>query len=271
MPTIHEKAERFRDLHKRPGAFVIPNPWDAGTAKILQHLGFEALATTSSGYAFSQGLPDHGVGRDDMMRHVATIVQATDLPVSADLGNGFGDQPKDISTTIRLAGDTGLCGASIEDSTTDPAQPLYDFNQSVDRVAAAVSMARSMSVDFVVTARAENFLVGQPDIEDVILRLRAYQAAGADVLYAPGLSREADIRAVTEAVDRPVNVVMGAAGSGFSVKDLENFGVKRISVGSALSRAALGAFMRAAREMKENGTFAFADDAAPFKEINSIF
>jgi 2-methylisocitrate lyase-like PEP mutase family enzyme len=266
-----EKAAAFRALHERDGAFIIPNPWDAGTARLLAHLGFEALATTSAGYAFSIGQRDNSVGRDKMMEHVSDIVSATDLPVSADLENGFGDDPETVAETFRLAAATGLAGASIEDSTGRPGDPIYEHGLAAERVRAAADAVRSLSFPFTVTGRAENYLVGRPDLKDTIRRLQAYQEAGADVLYAPGLTSRDDIAAVVSSVDRPVNVVMGLQGVQLSLADLSEIGVKRVSVGSALSRAALGAFLRAAREMRESGTFTFAADAVSYRDLSAMF
>ena len=266
-----EKAAAFRALHRRDGAFLIPNPWDAGTAKLLAHLGFEALATTSAGYAFSVGRRDNSVGRDETLEHARAIVSAVDLPVSADLENGFGDDPETVAETIRRAGAAGLAGGSIEDSTGRPDDPIYDHGLAVERVRAAAEAARSLPCDFVLTARAENYLVGRRDIGDTIRRLQAYQEAGADVLYAPDLASREDIAAVVGAVDRPVNVVMGLQGVQLSLGELSAIGVKRVSVGSALSRAALGAFLRAAREMRERGTFSFSSEAVSYREISEMF
>jgi 2-methylisocitrate lyase-like PEP mutase family enzyme len=266
-----EKAIAFRALHERDHAFLIPNPWDAGTARLLAFLGFEALATTSAGYAFSLGQRDNTVGREAMMEHVRAIVSATDLPVSADLENGFGDDPQAAAETIRLAGQTGLAGGSIEDSTGRSEDPIYDFDLAVERIRAAVEAARSLPSPFVLTARCENYLVGRPDLADTVRRLQAYQEAGAAVLYAPGLTSRDDIAAVVRSVDRPVNVVMGLQGVQLSLADLSEIGVKRVSVGSALSRAALGAFLRAAREMKEHGTFSFAAEAVNYRELSATF
>jgi 2-methylisocitrate lyase-like PEP mutase family enzyme len=266
-----EKAAAFRALHDRDGAFIIPNPWDAGTARLLAHLGFEALATTSAGYAFSIGQRDNSVGRDRMLEHVSAIVAATDLPVSADLENGFGDDPETVAETFRLAAATGLAGASVEDFTSRPDDPIYEHGLAVERVRAASDVARSLPFPFTVTGRAENYLVGRPDIKDTIRRLQAYQEAGADVLYAPGLTSRDDIAAVVGSVDRPVNVVMGLQGAQLGLAELAEIGVKRISVGSALSRAALGAFLRAAREMREHGTFTFAAEAVSYREISAMF
>jgi 2-methylisocitrate lyase-like PEP mutase family enzyme len=271
MNTQADKARTFRALHERKGTFIIPNPWDIGSAKILAHLGFEALATTSMGFAFSIGQRDNCVDRSQVIAHVAAIATATDLPVSADLENGFGGSPEIAAETIRLAAQAGAVGGSIEDSTNRPDSPIYDFKHSVDRVKAAVAAARSQSFPFTLTARAENYLHGRADLADTIKRLKAYQDAGADVLYAPGLRTKEDIAAVVSSVNRPVNVLMGLQGVLLSVADLSALGAKRISVGSALARAALGAFMRAAKEMREQGTFTFSNDAAKSADVTAIF
>ncbi len=271
MLTQSEKGKTFRALHERKGAFIIPNPWDTGTARLLAHLGFEALATTSAGYAFSVGQRDNTIDRDRMMKHVAEIVSAADLPVSADLENGFGDSPETVAETIRFAAATGLVGGSIEDSTTRPDNPIYELELAVERIRAAAEVARALPLTFTLTARAENYFVGRPDLKDTIRRLEAYQEAGADVLYAPGLVSKDDIASVVSSVDRPVNVLMGIEGVHLSLAELSEIGVKRISVGSALSRAALGAFLRAAREMKMHGTFTFADEAVSYREISAMF
>lgn len=271
MLTQAEKGKTFRALHERDQAFIIPNPWDIGTARLLAHLGFEALATTSAGYAFSVGQRDNTIDCEQMMRHVTEIASATDLPVSADLENGFGDRPETVAETIRLAAATGLVGGSIEDSTQQPDQPIYELELAVERVRAAAEVVRSLPFAFTLTGRAENYLVGRRDLKDTIKRLQAYQEAGADVLYAPGLTSKEDIVAVVNSVDRPVNVVMGLQGAQLSLAELSEMGVKRISVGSALSRAALGAFLRAAREMQTQGTFTFADEAVSYGEISAMF
>ena len=271
MRTQAEKGIDFRALHERDGAFIIPNPWDVGTARLLAHLGFEALATTSAGYSFSVGRRDNVTDRDEMMTHVEAIVSATDLPVSADLEHGFGDDPATVAETIRLAAATGLVGGSIEDFTQRADDPIYPLDLAVERVRAAAEAARSLPFPFTLTARAENYLVGRPDLKDTIERLQAYQEAGADVLYAPGLSSREDIATVVRSVDRPVNVVMGLQGVQLTLAELSEIGVKRVSVGSSLSRAALGAFLRAGREMLEHGTFTFAEDAVPYREISAMF
>lgn len=268
-----EKARRFRALHDGPGAFVIPNPWDVGTARILAALGFRALETTSGGLAFSLGRRDGAglVTRDEALAHAGTIVRASDLPVSADLENGFGDAPETVAETIRRAAAVGLVGASVEDATGDERRPIYDHTLAVERVAAAVEAERSLSFPFTLTARAENFLHGRRDLDDTIRRLQAFAATGADVLYAPGLPGLDAIKAVCAAVSpRPVNVLAGGRGSGLTVDALAAAGVRRISTGSALSRAALGAFLRAAREMRDKGSFTFGEEAVPFAEVNGF-
>lgn len=271
MQTQAEKGEVFRALHERDSAFIIPNPYDAGTARLLASMGFEALATTSAGYAFSIGQRDNTIGREKMMMHVNAIVSATDLPVSADLENGFGDDPETVAETIRLAAEAGLVGGSIEDNTNRPDDPIYEHQLAVERIRAAAEAARALPFHFTLTGRAENHLVGRLDIKDTIKRLQAYQEAGADVLYAPGLTSKDDVAAVVRSVDRPVNVVMGLQGVQLDLAALSEIGVKRVSVGSALSRAALGAFLRAAREMRERGTFTFADEAVSYREISAMF
>jgi 2-methylisocitrate lyase-like PEP mutase family enzyme len=270
MPTQAEKAQLFRSLHQRDHAFIIPNPWDIGTARMLAALGFEALATTSMGYAFSTGKRDNTVDREHVIEHVAAIASGTDLPVSADLENGFGDEPETAAQTIELAAAAGAVGGSIEDATGRDDDPIYDLEFAAERVRAAVEAARSLALPFTLTARAENYLHGRPNLKDTIARLQVFQDAGADVLYAPGLTSKDDIAAVVSSVDRPVNVVMGLRGVQLSLAELSAMGVKRVSVGSALARTALGAFLRAAREMRERGTFDFAKEAAGTQEISAM-
>jgi 2-methylisocitrate lyase-like PEP mutase family enzyme len=260
-------------LHSGPGAFIVPNPWDAGTARILASLGFEALTTTSAGLAFSLGRADGAgfVTRDEALANAKAIADATALPVAADLENGYGHAPEAAAETIRLAGEVaGLIGGSIEDTTGDSRHPIYQFQHAVERVAAAAEAAHSLPIPFVLVGRADNYLHGHPDLEDTIRRLQAFEAVGADVLFAPGLTREGDIRAVCAAVTKPVNVLMGLADAPFSVAELAALGVRRISVGSALTRASLQAFVRAAREMREYGTFDFARDALPSAAVNEL-
>lgn len=271
MLTQAEKGRRFRELHERARIFAIPNPWDVGTARLLAHLGFEALATTSAGYAFSRGLADGEISREEMMEHVGEVSAATDLPVNADLGNGFGDAPEIAAETIRLTAGAGACGGSIEDYTGRAGHPIYDVQFAAERVRAAVEAARGLAAPFLVVGRAENYLHGRPDLKDTIARLQAYQEAGADVLYAPGLKSGEDIKAVVKSVDRPVNVVMGLQGAELGLKELDAIGVRRVSVGSALNRAALGELLRAAREILDNGTFTFYKNAPTVRELGEIF
>jgi 2-methylisocitrate lyase-like PEP mutase family enzyme len=261
----------FRALHAGPGAFIIPNPWDVGTARILAAQGFQALATTSAGMAFALGLREGRATPAQMLDHCRALVAATPLPVSADLEKDFGDSPDSVAETIRAAAATGLAGGSIEDHTGDPANPIYEFSLAVERIAAAVEAARAVPGDFVLTARCENLLWGRDDLDDTIRRLQAFEAAGADVLYAPGLSDLDTIRTVCSAVAKPVNVVMGMPGAAFSLAELEKAGARRISVGSALARLAYGAFIDAAREMAGDGTFRFAHRAMGFAEIEGHF
>ena len=269
MPaTQTEKALAFRALHRRPGAFVIPNPWDAGSARVLAALGYEALATTSAGYAFSLGMRDGSLDRAATLANARAIVEATDLPVSADLENCFAHDPKAAAETLRAASEVGLAGGSIEDATGDPAKPIYDFALAVERVAAAVETVQSLPMPFVLTARAENFLHGRPDLDDTTRRLQAFEKAGAEVLYAPGLTKLDQIRTVCGSLSRPVNVVAGLAGSPFTVAELAEAGVKRISLGSTLARVALGALVRAGQEMRDNGTFSFGSGAVPFADAS---
>jgi 2-methylisocitrate lyase-like PEP mutase family enzyme len=267
--TREKKYETFKALHERAGTFVIPNPWNAGSAKILAALGFEALATTSAGYAFSTGQEDStaNLTRDGILQNAKEIVEATPLPVSADLQDGFGPSPETCSDTIRLASAIGLAGGSIEDATGDPGAPIYDFQLAVERVEAAAETAHTHQ--FMLTARAENFLHDRPNLEDTIRRLQSFAEAGADVLYAPGLPTLEAIREVCASVSKPVNVLMGLKGATFSIEELSAAGVKRISVGGSFARAALGAFVRAAREVKEKGTFTYATEAISHAEVSS--
>lgn len=266
-----EKAHAFRALHQRAAAFVIPNPWDVGSARILAHLGFEAIATTSAGFALSTGRPDGAVGRDDMIAHIADLAAATDLPLSADLENGYGDSPESAAEAIRLAAQAGAVGASIEDSTGDPARPIYDLAHAADRIRAAAEAARSLPFPFTLTARAENYLHDRPDLKDTIARLHAYQQAGADVLYAPGLTTREQITTVIAAINRPINVLIGLPGTAFTVADLSALGVRRLSTGSALYRAAITAFLKAAQEMQAKGTFTIAAESANSSTLAAMF
>jgi 2-methylisocitrate lyase-like PEP mutase family enzyme len=265
------KADAFYALHHGPKAFIIPNPWDPGSARLLAHLRFKALATTSMGYAFSIGQRDGTLTREQTFANAADLASATDLPVSADLENGFGDSPEEVAETIKLTAATGIIGGSIEDASGNPDAPIYDIGLAVERIEAAVAAAKALPYKFTLTARAENYLHGRPDLDDTIKRLQAFEKAGADVLYAPGLRSREDIARLVGALTRPVNVVMGLSGVQLSLDELSAIGVKRISVGSSLARAALGAFMRAAREMHDKGTFGYCADAATPKEMTAIF
>jgi 2-methylisocitrate lyase-like PEP mutase family enzyme len=273
MKTTLEKAAAFRALHERPGAFVIPNPWDAGTARLLASLGFEALATTSLGLANSLGRVDgtNGVSRAQVIENCRVIAAATDLPVNADLENGYAHEPRAAAEIIRLAAGAGISGGSIEDATGETDRPIYDFQQAVERVQAAVEVARALPVPFLLTARAENLLHGRLDLDDTIRRLQAFEKVGADVLYAPGVRDLATIQTVVSSVSKPVNVVMSAADPDLTVAQLAGVGVKRISVGGALSRLALAAFLKGAREMAERGAFTWMRDTVPSKELKDVF
>jgi 2-methylisocitrate lyase-like PEP mutase family enzyme len=269
MRSQRELAEAFRALHESPGAFIIPNPWDVGSARVLAGMGFPALATTSSGFAYSVGKRDNTVSFDDSLAHVRALVDAVDVPVSADLAKAFGDTPEAVAATFQAAVGLGLAGASIEDASGDPGAPIYDFGLAVERVRAAAAVTHALPFPFMLTARAENFLHGRRDLADTIARLQAFQDAGADVLYAPGLATEEEIRAVVSAVDRPVNVLVGMPGMSFDLAALAAMGVKRVSVGGGLARAAIGALLRAAREMHEDGSFGFLADAASFRDVSA--
>lgn len=269
--SLSFQTDVFRTLHERDGAFVIPNPWDVGSARLLASLEFEALATTSAGHAFTLGRPEGELAREEVLAHCRAIVEATALPVSADLEKGFGDTPESVADTIRAAAATGLAGCSIEDHTNRRDDPIFDFEFAVERIAAAAEAARALPHDFVLTARSENFLWERPDLDDTIRRLQAFEAAGADVLYAPGLRSLEDIRTVCASVERPVNVVMGLPGAGFTLQQLAEAGVKRISVGSALARLAYGACLAAAREIVEQGSFQSLSDAAGFGTFEDRF
>jgi len=268
MPTIAEKRAAFHQLHQA-GCFVIPNPWDVGTTRYLQGLGFKALATTSAGFAFAQGLPDGGVSRAAMLAHIAEIAAATGLPVNADFEGGYADAPEGVAESVRLCVATGVAGLSIEDSTSDPAIPLYDFDVALARVRAARAAIAETNVLF--TARSEGFIRGRPDLGETLRRLRAFAAAGADCLYAPGIKTRDEITAVVQAVaPKPVNFLMSAATS-FTVKDLAEMGVRRISVGGTLARVAWNAFIRSARDIAEQGKFDSFNGVVPNAELNAFF
>lgn len=273
-PSQLIRAQAFKALHEREGAFVIPNPWDAGSARMLASMGFEALATTSAGLAFVLGRADAegAISRNESLANIASIVAATSLPVAADLENCFADSPEGCADTLLKAAATGIVGGSIEDANGRPDDPIYDFELAVARVKAAVAAVRSLPFPFTLTARAENLLHGRMNLADTIKRLQAYADAGADVLYAPGLRTREEVIAVVRAMaPKPVNVLMGLGGVTLSVADLSECGVKRISVGSSLARAAWGGFYRAAEEIRSAGTFSYAEDALPFDQLNTLF
>jgi 2-methylisocitrate lyase-like PEP mutase family enzyme len=267
-PTVAERRTVFRTLHSG-GCFAIPNPWDIGSARYLQHLGFKAIATTSAGFAFSRGLADGKVGRDAMLAHVRELVEATHLPVNADFENGYADDPNDLAKNLRLCAETGVAGVSIEDNTGRIDRPLYDLTLAAERIQAA--REATVKSGMVLVGRAECFLVGRPDIDEVIRRLRAYAAAGADCLYAPGIYTREHIKAVVEAVaPKPVNLLIGSA-FGLIMEDAESLGIRRVSVGGALARAAWGGFIRAAKQLAEQGTFDGLSGATLYSELQEFF
>ncbi|MBS1936153.1 MAG: isocitrate lyase/phosphoenolpyruvate mutase family protein, partial [Bacteroidetes bacterium] len=269
-----EKADYFKHLHEHKGIFIIPNAWDAGSAKILEQLGFAAIATTSAGLAFSLAKPDaaRAISREENLANAKSIVDATTLPVSADLENGYGDEPETCAETILLAAERGLVGCTLEDATGLSNDPIYDFELSVKRVAAAAKAAKSLSFPFMLTARAENYLYGKPDLKDTVRRLEAFADAGADVLYAPGLKTKSEIETIVKAVaPKPVNFLFGPTDESITLTELEGIGVRRISIGSSLARAAYGAFIDAAKEIRDKGTFTFADRATSYGELNKLF
>lgn len=266
----NEKAIRFSALHDGPGAFVIPNPWDVGSAQILAGLGFKALATSSAASACALGRKDHELTRDETLRHARVIVEATDLPVSADLGKGFGDAPDVVAETILLAADVGLVGCTIEDATGNPDRPLYDLNLAVERIAAAAEAARALPFPFTLTARAHNFAYPNPDMGETIGRLKAFEEVGADVVFAPGLPDLDSVRAVCGALSRPFNFMVGIKGKSFSINELAAVGVRRISLATSLYRAAMSGFLDAARQVRDTGQFAFLDRCVTTSELNQL-
>lgn len=272
MTSQYQKAVEFRALHSGPGLFVTPNPWDVGSAILLEQMGFAALATTGAGFAFSCGVPDNHVSLERLLAHLRELTAATDLPISADLENGHGDAPATVARTIALAAEAGVVGGSIEDSTGHPQAPLYPLSLAVERVHAAVEAARALPFPFTLTARAENFVCGpHPDLDDVIRRLQAYEAVGADVVFAPGIRHLSDIAALAKEVHRPLNVMMGFPSPGFGLKELAGVGVRRVSLGGSLARAALGSLRRAGEEVLSLGTFGYADPAIPGADLNARF
>ena len=268
--TRNQKAVRFRELHERPGAFLIPNPWDVGSARILAGVGFPALATSSAASANVQGRKDHELTRDEALAHARSIVNATDLPVSADLGNGFGDAPEVVAETIRRAAEAELVGCTIEDATGSSDTPLYDFNLAVERVVAAAEATRALSFPFMLTARTHNFLFANPSLDETIRRLQAFERSGAQVLFAPGLPDIGTVRTVCAAVSKLFNFMVGIKGKSFSVRELEAAGVKRISFATSFYRAAMTGFLNAVREVQDKGQFRFLDDAITTPELNNL-
>ncbi len=271
MKSQIEKSQRFIELHNKGKCFVMPNPWDVGSARILQYLGFEALASTGAGFSFSQGKRDLSINVSAMLQHLIELAASTDLPLSADLQNGFGDSPSDVARTILETAETGIVGGSIEDATGNSAIPIYDISLAVDRIQAAAEAAKSLNFKFMLTARVENYLYGRPDIKDTIRRLQAYQEAGADVLFAPGIQSGEDIKSIIQSIDRPLNVLMGMSGVQLNLAELQELGVTRVSLGGSLARSAYGALVSAAKEVLSTGTFEYAKHAISAKDINSIF
>jgi len=268
--TQIEKATRFRALHERAGAFLIPNPWDIGSARALAGLGFEALATSSAASAAANGFRDGGLTREQALAHARTIVQATDLPVSADLEKGFGDSPEAVAETIRLAAEAGLVGCTIEDTTGDPSHPLYDFGLAVERIAAGAEAARALPFCFMLTARSHNLMFADPSVDETIRRLQAFEKAGAEVLFAPGLPDLGAVEATCSALSKPFNFMVGIKGKSFRVGELAAAGVKRISLATSLYRAAMTGFLDAVREVNDTGTFGFLDQSVTTAELYKL-
>jgi 2-methylisocitrate lyase-like PEP mutase family enzyme len=266
------RGEQFHRLHAGAEVLVLPNPWDIGTARLFANLGFQGLATTSAGLAFSLGRRDGdgAVSRDETLEHVRTIVDATPLPVTADLENGFGESPETVAQTVRLAGEVGLAGASIEDATYRPDRPIFDRQLAIERIQAAVEAARTLPYPFTLTARSENFIRGRPDLDDTLSRLQAFEAAGADVLYAPGLPDESALRLACSSVAKPLNYVAGVGPTRFTLAKLKEFGVRRVSIGTSFCRAGLTAVVRAAREVLEKGSFEYVDGIQSVADFNEL-
>jgi 2-methylisocitrate lyase-like PEP mutase family enzyme len=271
MTTQNEKAETFHRLHEKGSCFVIPNLWDQGSARLLEHLGFKALASSSAGFAFSLAKSDLSISKASLMAHLGAVCQCTSLPVSADLQNGFGNDPEDVATTIVQASKTGIVGGSIEDASGDEGNPIYPLELAAERIRQAAVAARSLGFKFTLTARAENHLYGRQDLADTIRRLQAYQEAGADVLFAPGIKSPEEISQIIRSIDRPLNVLVGMPGMRLNVPQLQDLGVARISLGGSLARAAYGAMLQAAAEIQTKGTFDYTMRAVSGKELNGIF
>lgn len=271
MKTQKEKSEAFERLHLNGRCFVIPNPWDAGSARLLEHLGFQALATTGAGFAFSQGKSDLSINAKDMLPRLSLLCAITSLPISADLQNGFGHSPEAAATTITEAAQTGIVGCSIEDASGDPAHPIYDIGLARERIQYAASAAAALGFKFMLTARAENYFYGKSDLADTIRRLQAYQDAGADVLFAPGVQSKADIQSILNSIDRPLNVLMGLQGEQLTLAELNELGVARVSLGGSLARTAYSAMINAIKDITSTGCFSYASTAITGKEINAIF
>jgi 2-methylisocitrate lyase-like PEP mutase family enzyme len=269
--TQAERARQFQALHAAGPGFVVANPWDVGSARLLALAGFQALASTSAGHCFSQGMPDYAAARDPVLAHLAALASATDLPLSADLEDGFGATPDEVAETIRLAAAAGVVGASVEDHSGVAGAPLTDLGQAVDRVRAAVGAARGLPFPFLITARAENFMLPQPDLAATISRLQRYQEAGADVLFAPGITDAGQIATLVRAVDRPVNLMVSVPGMRLSVQQVLDLGVRRVSLGGSLARAAYGALLRAATELQTTGTLGYTEQAVPGARLNALF
>lgn len=271
MKNQSEKSKEFVELHQSGNCFVIPNPWDCGSAKLLQHLGFKALASTSAGFAFSQGRSDPSVHAQEMLGHLSELAQSTDLPISADMKNGFGHTPEEAAQTIIESARAGVVGCSIEDASGNASNPIYDMDLAVERIQSAVAAAKSLDFKFTLTARAENYVHGRADIQDTIRRLQAYQAAGADVLFAPGIRTKDEVKTILRSIDRPLNVMMGLKGIQLTVAELQDLGVTRISLGGSLARAAFGALVNAAKEVQLSGTFGYASESISGEDLNNIF
>lgn len=271
MKAQKEKSEAFESLHRKGRCFVIPNPWDAGSAKLLEYLGFPALATTGAGFAFSQGKTDLSINAKAMLPHLSQLCDISSLPISADLQNGFGDTPEEAAITIAEAAKTGIVGGSLEDASGDPKHPIYNMGLARERIRHAAQAVKALDFKFMLTARAENYLYGNPDLNDTIRRLQAYQEAGADVLFAPGIQSKADIRSTLGSIDRPLNVLVGLPGEQLTLAELSELGVTRISLGGSLARMAYGALIQAINDITATGSFGYARNAISGKEINAIF